>query len=303
MTNNLNLNMQQLKVFVAVARILSFSKATRATNLTQPAISSQIKSLEDQIGKALFSRCGGSKVELTDEGKILLEIVTPLVKEFDSIEARFNEMQGAELKGPLTIVTHTSAMIHLLPIVIKSFKKKFPECELSVLNRGRQDIISMLENAEADIGISSGSHLPKTINCELFAQYKRVLIAPIGHPLSKKSKISLRDIAAYPLLLPPKGSNTREVVDKAFADHDISYSLAMEITGRVASKTYAEMGLGISIVNEFYLTEADKKTLFIADVSKDFGYAERGVLTRRSGNLSRAAVAFMKILLEKYKGI
>jgi len=303
MNNDLNLNMQQLKVFVAVARFLSFSKATRPTNLTQPAISSQIKSLETQIGKPLFSRSGGSKVELTDEGKILLEIVSPLVKGFDAIKVRFDEMMGEEQKGPLRIATHTSAMVYLLPDVIKEFKKKFPACELSVLNRGREDILSMLENAEADIGISSLTKKPTTIDYKVFAKFKRVLIAPIGHPLSKKARISLKDIAAYPLLLPPKGSNTREVIDKAFAGQDLSYNVAMEITGRVVSKTYVKMGLGISIVNEFYLEKEDTNTLFIADVSNYFGIAERGVLTRSNGYISRAAVAFKDILLEKYKGI
>jgi DNA-binding transcriptional LysR family regulator len=299
MNNYLNLNMQQLKVFVAVARILSFSKATRVTNLTQPAISSQIKSLEAQIGKALFSRCGGSKVELTDEGTILLEIVTPLVQGFDSIEARFNEMQGAELKGPLTIATHTSAMMYLLPVVVDTFKKKYPDCALSILNRGRQDILTMLESGEAEVGITSLTNAPPgSIDYEVFARFKRILIAPKGHRLSKKNPITLSDIAACPLLLPPKGSNTRAVVDTALAGNGLVPMIAMELTGGDAAKTYVKMGLGIAILNEFYAAGTDK--FFTADVSRHFGYAQRGVLTRK--NISRAAEAFKMILLEKYKG-
>ena len=301
MSNDLNLNMQQLKVFVAVARVLSFSKATLAPPISQPAISLQIQALESQIGKPLFSRSGGGKVELTDEGKMLLEIVAPLVKDFDSIKTRFNEMQDGELKGPLRIATHSSVMMTLLPDVIRKFKKKHPACELSILNRGRQDIVSMLENAEVDLGITSLAKPLGNINYEVFARFKRLLITPIAHPLSEKPQISLKDIAAYPLLLPPQGSNTREIVDKKFTGQGLTYALAMETTGKFVTKSYVKMGLGISIVNEFYLEKEDENTLFIADVSKYFGYAERGVLTRGKGYISRAATAFKEILLEKYR--
>ena len=300
MTQDLNITLQQLKGFVTVARLLSFSKAARRTYVSQPAISLQIKALEEQLGAPLFERSGGSKIRLTEKGEMLRDIAEPLVHELQSLKKRFNEMQEAEVKGPLRIATHSSVMMYLLPDVIKEFKERFPACVLSVLNRGRQDIVSMLENDEVDIGITSLTDIPKAINYEVFARFKRLLIAPKRHPLSIKARISLQDIAGTPLLLPPKGSNTRAVVDRAFAGQGLSYSLAMETTGKHATKAYVEMGLGISIMNEFYATKDDRKTLFICDVSKFFGYADRGILTREKGYLSRAAEIFKEILRKKY---
>ena len=300
MTQDLNITLQQLKGFVTVARLLSFSKAARRMYISQPAISLQIQALEEQLGAKLFDRSGGRKIRLTEEGAMLRDIAEPLVHELQSLKKRFDEMKEAEVKGPLRIATHSSVMMYLLPDVIKEFKERFPACELSVLNRGRQDIVSMLENDEVDIGITSLADIPKTINYQVFARFTRLLIAPKKHPLSKKSRISLKDLAEYPLLLPPKGSNTREVVDRAFAVQGLNYSLAMETTGKHATKAYVEMNLGISIINGFYVTEADKKTLFISDVSKFFDYAYRGILTRKNGYLSRAVEAFKEIILKKY---
>ena len=300
MAQDLNITLQQLKGFVTVAQLLSFTKAAKRMYISQPAISLQIQALEEQLGAPLFDRSGGRKIKLTEKGEMLWDIAKPLVYELQSLKKRFDEMQEAEVKGPLRIATHSSVMMYLLPDVIKEFKERFPACELSVLNRGRQDIISMLENDGVDIGITSLTDIPKAINYKVFARFKRLLIAPKRHPLSKKARISLKDIAEYPLLLPPKGSNTRAVVDRAFAGQGLSYSLAMETTGKHATKAYVEMGLGISIMNEFYVTEADTKTLFICDVSKFFDYAYRGILTRKDGYLSRAAEAFKEILLNKY---
>ncbi|MBF0385674.1 MAG: LysR family transcriptional regulator substrate-binding protein [Candidatus Omnitrophica bacterium] len=201
-------------------------------------------------------------------------------------------------KGTVRKATHTSVMVYLFPEIIKQFKRKFPECELQVVNRSRKDILSMLSDGEADIGICSLSTIPPAMNYEVFAKFARVLIAPKGHPLSKKSGITLKDIAQYPLILPPCGSNTRAIIDQEFKEKDLEYKIAMEITGREAIKTYVEMGLGVSFINEFYLTKEDRKDLFIRDVSNYFGQAERGIVTRNGKYLSKHITELLKILQE-----
>lgn len=290
---------QQLKGFLAIARNRSFSKAAEATFRTQPAISLQIQSLEHELGVQLFDRSGGRKVTLTDEGKIFLELVSPLVDDYDSLTMRFDEIRGQEQKGIVKIATHTSVMIYLLPEIVRAFKKKYPDCELSIVNRSREDILKMVQDGEADIGITSLKTIPDTINYTVFAEFKRLLIGPKTHPLARKPQVNLSDIAEYPLLLSPKGSNTREIVDQAFHTHGLAYKLAMEATGRLAVKEYVNLGLGLSIINAFYIAKEDTKKFFIKDMSHLFGVTQRAVITRKKRYLPKKAREFIDLIIAR----
>jgi len=291
---------QQLKGFLAVAKCGGFSQAAEKTFRSQPAITLQIQSLEKELGVKLFDRLGPRKIQLTTEGKILFDLASPLLEDINNLTARFNESRGETRKGIVKIATHGSVMVYLLPEVIKSFKKKFPECGLSIMNRGRKDIISLLNEGEVDIGITSLQTEPKTLDYKVFARFNRILITAKNHPLAKKPVIRLEDIASYPLLIPPKGTNTRTIIDQVFEDKNLKYTTAMEITGREAAKTYVEMNLGISIINEYYLTKEDRRNLFVKDLSNYFGRAERGIITRKNKYLSIPAKEFISLILKHF---
>jgi len=295
------MEIQQLKGFLSVAKYGGFSQAAEKTFRTQPAVSLQIQSLEKELRAKLFDRLGPRKIQLTAEGKILFDLTSPLLEEISSLTERFNEARGKSHKGTVRIATHGSVMVYLLPEVVKAFKKKFPECSLSIMNRGRKDIISMLNEGEVDIGITSLKSVPNTLDYRVFARFNRILIAAKNHPLAKKSVIRLEDIASYPLLIPPKGTNTRTIIDQVFEDKGLKYTPAMEITGREAVKAYVEMGMGISVINEYYLTKEDHRSLFVKDVSNYFGRAERGVITRKSRYLSLTTKGFINIIFEHFK--
>lgn len=295
------MEIQQLKGFLSVARYGGFSQAAEKTFRTQPAVSLQIQSLEKELGVKLFDRLGPRKITLTPEGKILFGLASPLLEDVSSLTARFNEARGETRKGMVRIATHGSVMVYLLPKVIKSFKKKFPECGLSIINRGRKDIVSLLNEGEVDIGLTSLQAVPKTLDYKVFARFNRILIAAKNHPLAKKPVIRLEDIASYPLLIPPKGTNTRTIIDRVFEDKGLKYTAAMEITGREAAKTYVEMNLGISVINEYYLTKEDRKSLFVKDASHYFGQAERGILTRKGKYLPFPAKEFISFTLREFK--
>ena len=290
------MEIQHLIGFMAVARTGSFSKAAQKTYRTQPAISLQVQALEAELGVKLFDRTGKRKVRLTREGQVFLDLAEPVINSFDDLKSRFNETLGQGQSGMLRIATHMSVMVYLLPRIIKSFKKRYPGWELSVVHRSREDIVKMVADGDADIGITSLSRVPAALDYQVFARFRRLLIVPPGHPLTKKKKVSLADIAVHPLLLPPTGSHTRAIVDEAFRREGLEYRLAMEATGRLATKAYVEMGLGVSIVNEFYIFPGDRKKIVAIDVSSLFGVAERGLLTRKDRYLPEAAREFMDMV-------
>ncbi len=292
------MEIQQLRGFHAVAKFKNFTIAAQKTQRTQPTISLQVKALEEELGIKLFERLGPKKVTLTSEGKILLDLTTPLLQEFDNIPVRFNEARGQFNTSSVKIMTHSSVMIYLLPPIIKRFKELFPDCQLQILNRSRDEMLAMLDNGEADFGITSLSVIPAHIEYKVFSRFNRILIATKNHPLSKRPEVNLEDIAQFPLILPNQESTTRKVIDQLFERQGLKSNITMEVVGRTAIKTYVEMNLGISIINEYYVTPEDKKKLFVTNLSRYFGVAETGIITRRGRLLSHPAREFMKLVLD-----
>ena len=290
------MEIQQLKGFHAVAKYKNFTIAAQKTQRTQPTISLQVKALEDELGVKLFERLGPKRVTLTPEGKIFLEITTPILQDFVLLQTKFNEARGHYHTSNVQIATHSSVMIYLLPKIIKKFKTLYPQVKLSILNRTRKEILTMVENGDVDFGISSIDTYPSTLEYQIFSSYNRILIANKNHPIASKSNITLKDIASYPLVVPTLDSNTRKMIDAVFASEDLQYEITMEVVGRTAIKTYVGMDLGLSIINEYYVTEEDKKQLFVKNMSKHFGKAETGIVLRKGRLLSKPAEQFIGIL-------
>lgn len=293
------MEIQQLKGFQAVAKDKNFTKAAKKTGRTQPTISLQVKALEQELGVKLFERLGPRNVKLTEEGKLLQKLSAPLLQEFIDLPVRFKEELGSFSSSQVKIVTHSSVMVYLLPEVVKSFKKLYPDTPLCILNRSQSEILSMVEDGDADFGITSlQKKIKPSLNYDVLSKYRRILIATKDHPLSKNKTISLEDIAEHPLILPTQDSNTRKSIDKRFSEKDLDYNLTMEVVGRTAIKTYVEMNLGISILNEYYVTAQDKKKLLIHDMSDFFGKAETGIITRKKRNISVPAKKFLSLIKE-----
>ena len=293
------MEVQQLKGFLAVARYQNFTIAARKTQRTQPTISLQVKALEDELGVKLFDRVGSKQVTLTEDGKILQRLVTPFVQEFSNLSMRFHEARGLYQASTVCLATHSSVMVYLLPQIIKRFRKQYPECQLKILNRNRSEILEMIDAGEADFGITSLDSIPPHMHYKVFSRVSRILIACESHPISKKKQITVKDIAEYPLILPTLDSSSRRVIDMEFERSGIDYTLALEVVGRTAIKTYVGMDMGISIINEYYLNENEKKQLFVKDVSKYFGQSETGVVYKKGRTLSKPADDLIQMICEQ----
>lgn len=290
------MEIQQLRGFHAVAKYRNFTVAAKKTLRTQPTISLQVKALEDELKVRLFERLGPKQISLTDEGRLLYEITMPLIEQFDNVEQRFNESRDIYGTSRVTIVTHRAVMVQVLPNVVKEFKNAFPDCGLSILNRTRTEGLQMLDDGEADISITSIDNVPPHIDYTVISRFPRILIGNKDHPLASKDSISLKDIASYPLILPPQQSNTRQMIDSVFARQNIPYNVSLEVVGRDAIKTYVGLDMGLSIINEYYVTDEDKKKLFVKDLTRYFGKAETGIASRKGRQLSLPAREFIRMV-------
>ncbi len=280
------MDIQQVRSLIEVVRTGSFSKAARNTFRAQPTVSLQIKALEEEFGTRLFERYGPMKVKPTVDGLALYELLLPLMEDFDSVKRRFDETRGKVEASEIKIASHESVIAYLFPDIVEHFTKKYKHLKFTFFRKNKADIVSMVTSGEADFGITTLDKIPRGIEYQVFRVHKRVLLTPLYHPLSKIKNIKAKEIAAYPLILPPFHSETRTLVDDYFKKKDIPYKVSLELTGRDAVKKYVEKGLGIAIMSDYYLVPEDKEKMEIIDVSNIFGETARGILNRKGKILS-----------------
>lgn len=295
------MEIQQLLGFIAVAKNGSFSQAAKSTFRTQSAVSQQINALEKEFKTRLFDRLGQQKVTLTDEGKLFYDLVDPVVRDIRFIKERFQDARNMIDNFQVSVASHNSAIQYLLPQVVKTFTEKYKTTKLSIVNRSRDDILSLVRNDEVQIGITSIPKPPAWADYKMIGKFGRVLICRKDHPLKSIKKITLEEIAKYPLLLPDIGSNTRKVIDNVFNEKGITYQLALEVRGREAVNKFVEIGLGVSILSEYYPIRENRHNLIAKDVSTLFGFSETGLLVRKGRYLNHAAKRFIEIVRDEVK--
>lgn len=290
------MEIQQLLGFAAVAKTKSFSQAAKVVFRTQSAVSLQIQALEKELDVKLFDRISPRKTELTSDGTMLLELVQPLLEDFKTLREKFDEKRGAPSTMEIRIATHEPVIAYLLPKPIEQFKKKYPQARFTLCRKGRIEIIEAVLAGEVHLGISALMQSHPSLDYRVIEKHDRVLVALKNHPLAGKKKITPEQIAQYPLLLPPKGTNTRDIIEKIFKEKGLEINLAMEATGREAIKSYIRLGFGISILNKRFISKEDKKKFFTANVARHFGQSERGVITLKRKQLPKYAVEFIELL-------
>jgi len=283
----------QLRSFCYAAQEGSISKAAERVFLSQPTISLQVQALERELKTALFER-RGPKIALTPEGKTLYEMAWPLVESLDGLDEKFAARRGGVEAGRLDIAAGESTLLYLLPPFVKTFADRFPGIELKLHNVTGRDGVAMLRADQVDFAVGPMTEEGEGLDYRDLFSAEPVLIAAKDHPLSRKKKVTIREIASYPLILPPRHLATWRVVDFAFHKHKLKYHVKLEAGGWEVIKKYVELGLGISIVASICLT--GKEALTMIPVTRYFPKRRYGVVTRRGKFMSPQAQRFLEIM-------
>jgi LysR family cys regulon transcriptional activator len=243
------MNFQQLRIIREAARCnFNLTEVGNALFTSQSGVSKHIKDLEEELGVELFVRKGKRLLGLTDPGRDLLEIVERILLDANNIK-NLVEQYSKRDEGQLTIAaTHTQAR-YALPRVISQFKQVFPKVHLKLHQAGPDEIVSLLLSGEADIGVATEA-LGEVVKLNSFPYYNwhHGLIVPAGHPLTKLTNLSLKDIAIYPIVTYHEGLTGRAKIDQSFAQAGLMPEIAMSALDADVIKTYVELGLGIGIV-------------------------------------------------------
>ena len=289
---------QQILGFYHVAKLGSFTKAANTTFRTQSAISQQIKNLEEELGCQLFERIGKRKLRLTSAGNRFFKFSETILERHSSLIEELNEMKGRQ-KGRLRVAAPFTTLFHLFPLALKHYIKQFPNVELTILDRLQQDILGLIKNGEIDFGLVLESIVPKDLTALRWKKVRTVVITPVGHPLAKTKRVTLKQIGKYPLILPPVNIKYRSSLEERFQKLGIDYHIVMESSNVELSSLYVEMGLGISFATVVKdLPELKKRKLEFLPMDHIFKPDYIVVVMRKGKTLISYKDAFVKILFE-----
>lgn len=285
--------LQQLRGFCHAARAKSISKGAEKIGLSQPSVSLQIKALEEELGARLFER-RGPRIELTHDGQRLLEIARPLVEGIDGIEASFALLRESADRGTVNVAAGGSTIQYLLPPFVERFTRAYPQVDVRLHNVTGKAGLALLREGEIDFAVGPMLDTPADIVFHPLVTYETMLVTRLDHPLAAQARVTLKDIAQYPLILPPKNQSTYRIVEMVFAEHAVTYDVKLEVGGYDVIKRYVELGLGISIVMSHCLTGADH--LHAVSLRRYFPDRTYGVVLRKGKVLSPAAARFVETL-------
>jgi DNA-binding transcriptional LysR family regulator len=290
------MDFDQLETFLAVARDLSFSRAAEKRFRTQPAISSQIRSLEEEVGAKLFDRSGG-KVALTAAGKVFQKYVEESLEERRAIINSLQEMERVP-RGEIVVGANEATCLHILPEVFASFKKQYPDVGITIHRAERAKILELIVDNTVDFGVVS---MPVTDNRFTVVAIHRdelVVIAAPGHPLGKAREVRIAEVVKYPLLLPKLG-RTRDTIDALFHERNLKPNVSMELDSSELLKRFVAADVGVGFIARSNVVE-DVKAGALASLPIADAHIRRdlGLVFRKDKALSRAALAFIDIAVK-----
>jgi DNA-binding transcriptional LysR family regulator len=259
--------------------------------LSQSAISLQVRALEDALETQLFER-RGPRIQLTPDGKKLLDMARPLVEGIDSLNERFKkEVHGSLETGEVVIAAGESTIIYIMPKLVARFRERYPDIHVQLRNVTGRDGLAMIREDEVDFAVGSIMDVPRDISYTPLYSFDPALIMPLDHPLAEKDDIQLEDIAPYGLILPPRRLTTWRMVDRVFQQLKVPYNVVLEVGGWEVIKRFVELGFGISIVTSICLRDGDE--LVARNMSRFFPKRSYGVVMRRGRHLPAPARAFL----------
>ena len=285
------MDFDQLHTFLEIVRLKSFSKAAQTCFRTQPAISAQIRQMEQELGTQLFERFG-SRISLTTAGKVFADYAQQIL---DIKRQAFNSIRELDRvpRGEVMIAANEATCINVLPKVFASYKNKFPEVQLQVMRSyGARTVHSVLDNS-VDFGITQLPVQERKLQVVQIHTDEIRLLTPAHHPLAEASSLTAQEIAPYPLLLPKSGwTRTRINEFLEIVEEDLRISMELDSTEMIKQFIIAGLGIGfMSVINA--RAELKSGALHAMPLAPLPMIRTLGLIYRKDKPLSRAALGFI----------
>jgi DNA-binding transcriptional LysR family regulator len=286
--------LQQLRLFEAVARHSNFTRAAEEVHLSQPAVSIQVKRLEENVGLALFEHVG-KRITLTDAGRELYAASKDVLGRLADLEGAIDSLRG-EVAGTLRVTAVTSAK-YFLPHLLGAFIRRYPDVEPKLKVANRASLLDRAADNEDDLYVMG--HVPDDLDVLEFPFLENIIsmVASPSHPLAGKRKIALKQLTEERFLVRETGSGNRKVLEEFFAEQDITINPYMELGSAEAIKQGVMAGLGISALSLHNLRLEIAAGQIVVLKVEGFPLRRRwNVVHRKGKRLSPAALSFIEFL-------
>jgi DNA-binding transcriptional LysR family regulator len=293
----MHVTLRQLQVFEAVARNLSYTRAAGELHLTQPAVSMQVRQLEQAVGLPLFEQLG-KKVFLTDAGRELQHYSRIIAEQLAEAESVLDEMKGLR-RGKLRVAVASTAN-YFVPGLLAEFNRQHQGVAISLDVTNREGLLAALRENRTDLVIMGRPPDNEDLVFEPFRENPLVVVAPPNHHLIPKMYTPLKQLQNETFIVREQGSGTRIAMERFFDEHNIHFNTSMEAGSNEAIKQSVQAGLGLGLLSYDTLAmELELKTLAILNI-EDFPIMRHWHVVHRQGKrLSAAAQAFKQFLLQK----
>mgnify|MGYP000255191065 CR=1 FL=1 len=233
-----------LQAFITFAEHANFTHAAKAMHLSQPALHLQIQRLSEAVGVPLYTR-QGRRLQLTEAGTALLAHAR---EQRDRSAAVVEQLRSGGAVGAVRLSAGSGAYLYLLGPAIRAFRRQ-SRARLTLYQHDQAETLAALRSASAQLGVATLDGIPSGMQAQRLVRVPQVLVMPRRHPLARKRKIRLADLAHASLILPPEGRPQRAVLSQALMNQDVPHSVSVEATGWHLVLHFVQLGLGLTVVN------------------------------------------------------
>ncbi|SDP79604.1 LysR family transcriptional regulator, cys regulon transcriptional activator [Rhodoferax sp. OV413] len=294
------MNLHQFRfVQEAARRNLNLTEAAKALHTSQPGVSKAIIELEEELGVEIFARHGKRLKRITEPGQHVLRSIEVIMREVGNLK-RIGEQFSAQDSGTLSIATtHTQAR-YVLPVPVAKLREAYPKVNVSLHQGAPDQVARMLIDEVAEIGIAteSLSNYTELVTLPCY-EWQHVIVFPANHPLAKKERLTLEDIAQEPIITYHPSFTGRTKIDQAFASRKLVPRIALEAIDSDVIKTYVRLGLGIGIVAEMAVRDDVNSDLVVRPGGILFGVNVARVAFKRSAYLRNFVFKFAELLSDR----
>lgn len=287
------MDLDNLKTFIEVARLASFSRAAEKVLRSQPAVSAQIRQLEQEYGQRLFDRSAKS-VRLTPAGEVVLDYANQLLTlQARSLQA-VSEQDGVRT-GTLSIGANEGTFLYVLPRVLAKYHKQFPKVKISVYRSFTHKVTDKVEEGAVDLGVLT---MPvKSPSMETIPVFRDRILLMVGpnSPLFKKKTATLEELSNEPIILPKTGS-IRKLMEKHLRPYREHLNVTMELTSVVMIKRFVRAGFGVSLIcRNFAAENVRRDEVRLLKVEGLDLWRELALVYRKDRSLPLIASAFVEV--------
>jgi len=289
------MNLRSLEAFCLVARLGTLAQAASELRISPAAISLQIKNLEAELGINLFHH-HPNKLILTNQGERFLKVANQILAELEKAKEIAHGNQEKSVQK-ITVSMRNDCAQFFSP-AIASFVKEHPTLATTILVRTTETCLSLVMKGEADLGLGRFGGVPKGIHKEELMESCLMAVFPRSHPLSKKAKIDLKDLAAHRLIMPAAGTAGRQSIDAAFFSGAVQPRDIIEVSTCQMTFEYVRLGLGVGLAHDKCLSLVTKKMVRCVDLSGVFEKESISLIYRQAASFGPIHDALIDTLIQ-----